>query len=78
MADVSIRDLRNSGGEVVDRAARGEPIRITRAGEPVAELRALSPTGLSASALLERWRNLPAVDPLALRRDLDQVLDPRL
>jgi antitoxin (DNA-binding transcriptional repressor) of toxin-antitoxin stability system len=78
MTDVSIRELRNSGGEVVDRAARGEPIRITRAGEPVAELRALAPAGLTADALLERWRNLPAVDPIALRRDLDQVLDPRL
>jgi antitoxin (DNA-binding transcriptional repressor) of toxin-antitoxin stability system len=78
MADVSIRDLRNSGGEVVDRAARGEPIRITRAGQPVAELRALPATGPSASTLLERWRNLPAVDPIALRRDLDQVMEPRL
>ena len=42
MADVSIRDLRNNGGEVVDRAARGEPITITRAGKRVAELRPLS------------------------------------
>jgi antitoxin (DNA-binding transcriptional repressor) of toxin-antitoxin stability system len=78
MADVSIRELRNSGGEVVDRAARGEPIRITRAGEPVAELRALPPPGFSAGALLERWRNLPKVDPIALRRDLDQALDPEV
>jgi antitoxin (DNA-binding transcriptional repressor) of toxin-antitoxin stability system len=78
VADVSIRDLRNRGGDVVDRAARGEPIRITRAGEPVAELRALPPAGLRAPALLERWRNLPAVDPSALRRDLDQLLDSRL
>jgi antitoxin (DNA-binding transcriptional repressor) of toxin-antitoxin stability system len=78
MADVSIRDLRNRGGDVVDRAARGEPIRITRAGEPVAELRALQRTGLTASALLEHWSRLPRVDPTALRRDLDDVLDPRL
>ncbi|MHB1469709.1 MAG: type II toxin-antitoxin system Phd/YefM family antitoxin, partial [Solirubrobacteraceae bacterium] len=34
MSDVSIRDLRNHGGEVVDRAASGERITITRAGEP--------------------------------------------
>jgi hypothetical protein len=33
---------------------------------------------LSAGALLERWRNLPAIDPIALRRDLDQVLNPQL
>jgi antitoxin (DNA-binding transcriptional repressor) of toxin-antitoxin stability system len=74
MADVSIRDLRNKGGEVVDRAARGEQIRITKAGKPVAELRALPRTGLSADALLARWRNLPAVDPAALRADIDEVL----
>ena len=78
MTDVSIRDLRNSGGDVVDRAARGEPIRITRAGEPVAELRAIAPAGVSAEALLKRWRNLPTVDPTALRRDLDRGLDARL
>lgn len=78
MADVSIRDLRNSGGDVVDRAARGEPIRITRAGEPVAELRALPRTGLTGAALLERWSKLPRVDPEAFKQDFDDVLDPRL
>jgi antitoxin (DNA-binding transcriptional repressor) of toxin-antitoxin stability system len=78
MADVSIRDLRNSGGDVVDRAARGEPIRITRGGEPVAELRALPRAGLTAAALLERWRYLPLVDPIALRQDIDEALDPTL
>jgi prevent-host-death family protein len=78
MADVSIRDLRNKGGEVVDRAARGEQIRITKAGKPVAELRPLSRTGLSADALLARWRNLPAVDPAALRSDIDDLLESTL
>ncbi len=78
MADVSIRDLRNKGGEVVDRASHGEPIRITRAGKPVAELRPLTRPGLSADALLARWRNLPSLDPIALRRDIDELLDPRL
>jgi antitoxin (DNA-binding transcriptional repressor) of toxin-antitoxin stability system len=33
MAEVSIRELRNRAVEVVDRAARGEPITITRAGK---------------------------------------------
>jgi antitoxin (DNA-binding transcriptional repressor) of toxin-antitoxin stability system len=74
---VTIRELRNHGGEVVDRAARGELITITRDGRPVAELRALR-TPLSAEALIERWRRLPAVDPIALRADLDQLLDWRL
>jgi len=75
MADVSIRALRHKGGEVVDPAARGEPITITRAGKPVAELRPVPPTALAANALLERWRHLPAVDPVALRHDIDELLD---
>ena len=78
MADVSIRDLRNKGGNVVDRAARGERITITRAGERVAELRPLPRPGLTADALLRRWRHLPPVDDAALRRDIDELLDPRL
>ena len=74
MADVSIRELRNQGGEIVDRAARGEPITITRSGTAVAELRPLR-VPLSAESLLDRWRRLPPVDPAALRTDLDELLD---
>jgi antitoxin (DNA-binding transcriptional repressor) of toxin-antitoxin stability system len=77
MAKVTIRELRNHGGEVVDRAARGEQITITRSGRPVAELRALR-TPLSADALLDRWRRLPASDPVALRADIDDLLDSDL
>ena len=77
MTDVSIRELRNQGGEIVDRAARGEPITITRSGTAVAELRALRPP-LSAESLLDRHRRLPPVDPAALRADLDELLDFRL
>jgi prevent-host-death family protein len=29
VSEVSIRELRNRGGDIVDRAARGEPITIT-------------------------------------------------
>jgi prevent-host-death family protein len=78
MISVSIRDLRNSGGEVVDRAARGETITITRAGKPVAELHGLPTGGLSAEVLLERWKRLPIVDPVRLREDIDAVVDPSL
>jgi len=77
MSRVSIRDLRNRGGEIVDRAARGEQITITRSGRPVAELRPLRPA-LSAEALLSRWRRLPSVDPAALRADVDRLLDSSL
>jgi prevent-host-death family protein len=78
MAKVSIRDLRNHGGDVVDRAARGEQITITRSGKAVAELRAIAPSTLSAEALLSRWRRLPFVDPAAFREDLDRLLDASL
>lgn len=78
VATVSIRDLRNRGGEIVDRAAGGEEIVITRAGKPVAELRPLAPRGLSAEALLARSRNLPPVDVERLRADLDAIIDPSL
>jgi len=77
MADVTIRELRNHGGDVVDRAARGEQITITRSGTPVAELRPLRPP-LSADVLVSRWRRLPEVDPASLREDIDRVLDSSL
>jgi prevent-host-death family protein len=78
MAEVSIRDLRNHGGDVVDRAARGEQITITRSGRAVAELRAVSHPPLSVEALLSRWHRLPRVDPAALRADIDGSLDASL
>jgi prevent-host-death family protein len=78
MSDVSIRELRNNGGEVVDRAARGEQITITRAGKAVAELRPVSRSPLAAGALLTRWRRLPALDPTAFRADIDETVDPGL
>jgi prevent-host-death family protein len=78
MSDVTIRDLRNHGGDVVDRAARGEQITITRAGKPVAELRPAAAPALTAKALLARWRSLPRVDPARLRSDLDELLDAEL
>ena len=78
MATVTIRDLRNHGGEVVDRAAAGERLTITRAGRPVAELRPVSSAALTATVILERWRRLPALELATLRRDLDSVVDPHL
>ncbi len=78
MADVTIRDLRNHGGDVVDRVQRGERLTVTRAGRPVAELVPVVARALPADVLLSRWRGLPAVDGEALRRDLDAVLDAGL
>jgi antitoxin (DNA-binding transcriptional repressor) of toxin-antitoxin stability system len=78
MAEVSIRDLRNHGGDVVDRAARGEQITITRAGRAVAELRAVSPPALTAQVLIDRRQRLPSVNPAAFRADVDRILDSGL
>jgi prevent-host-death family protein len=78
MTDVTIRELRNHGGEVVDRVARGEQITITRAGKAVAELRPVSQQPLTAEILLARWQRLPPVDYPAMRAELDEVLDPAL
>ncbi|MCP3936528.1 MAG: type II toxin-antitoxin system prevent-host-death family antitoxin [Actinomycetia bacterium] len=73
-----MRDLRNHGGEVVDRAAKGERLTITRSGKPVAELRPLEREPMSLEVILARRRHLPVVDPDQLRHDLDQVLDQAL
>lgn len=78
MANVTIRELRNRGGEVVERAARGEQITITRSGKPVAELHRVRADALPADVLLSRWRGLPPVDGARLRADLDEILDAEL
>ena len=75
---MTIRELRNKGGEVVERASRGEQITITRSGKPVASLRPLDMKALAADVLLARWRRLPPVDPAGLRADLDDILAAEL
>jgi prevent-host-death family protein len=78
MADVTVRELRNDGGRVLDRVARGESLTVTRDGHAVAELRPLSRPALRASALLDRWRRLAPVDPARLRADIDAALESSL
>lgn len=73
MSDVSIRELRNQGGEIVDRAANGERITITRDGKPVAELSPLDREPTS-EVVLERFRGLPPIDYEAFRADVDEVM----
>lgn len=78
MDQVTIRDLRNHGGEVMERVERGESLTVTRAGVPVGELRPLPRPRVTASTLLSRWRSVPAVDADAFRADVDALLDPSL
>jgi prevent-host-death family protein len=78
MDTVTIRDLRNHGGAVLGRVEAGQHVTVTRDGRPVAELRPLRARGISAAALLERWRRLPPVDAGAFRRELDDIVDQSL
>lgn len=78
MESVTVRQLRNHGGDVLDRVARGEALVVTRDGAEVAELRPRTRRSPSPSDLIARRRHLPLVDPEALRRDLDAVLDATL
>jgi antitoxin (DNA-binding transcriptional repressor) of toxin-antitoxin stability system len=78
MTEVTVRGLRNHGGEILDRVAGGESLTVTRDGHAIAELRPLPRRPLTAALLLQRWRSLPAVDPSGLRADIDAVLDPAL
>lgn len=78
MTEVSIRDLRNRGGEVVDRVVAGEKVTITRAGKPVAELRPIGRPWLTGGAVLEHWAHLPHIDPGDLQADTDRLIDPSL
>jgi len=75
MDDVSIRELRNHGGEVVERVEHGEAVRITRDGRPVAELRPLETACLRLPVVLARFRGLPPIDPAALRSDIADIID---
>jgi len=78
MNEVSVRDLRNHGGQILNRVEVGESMTITRDGSPVALLAPLPQPRLSAVALLENWKNIPGIDADSLRRDIDQALDTTL
>ncbi|HRP07177.1 MAG TPA: type II toxin-antitoxin system prevent-host-death family antitoxin [Gemmatimonadales bacterium] len=78
MERVTVRDLRNRGGQVLDQVARGTSVLVTRDGHPIAELRPVRTRPLPAAELLARWRTVPAVDGDALRADIDSLLDVRL
>lgn len=78
MSEVTVRELRNHGGAILDRVARGESLTVTRDGEAIAELRPLRRHPLQAAALVGRWRWLPAVDAAKLRKEIDEVLDGAL
>ena len=75
---VTVRELRNNGGAVLDRVERGERVIVTRDGHPVAELRPLPRRSPGPAELIERRKRLPSVDLDSLRRDLESVVDSSL
>jgi prevent-host-death family protein len=78
MSVVNVRDLRNHGGEVLERVIAGETITVSKSGLEVAELRPLRRRGVSADEVVRRWKGLPSVDPAALKADIDSILDTSL
>lgn len=78
VVSVSVRELRNSGCDVLSRVEHGETVVVTKDGRPVAELRPLPRRSASPAELIERRRNLPAIDPTALRADVDALIAPEL
>jgi prevent-host-death family protein len=76
MDSVTIRHLRNKGGDVIDRVEQGEMLLVTRDGRPVAELRPVRARGVPRDLLVSRARNLPPVEPDRLRADLDAAIAP--
>lgn len=76
--EITVRDLRNHGREVLERVVAGERLTVTRAGRPVAELHPLASPAVSAHELVQRRRHLPDVDPTGLRDDIDRLVDTRI
>ena len=72
MSEVSEREMRNYGGQILNRVEEGESMTITRNGNPVALISPLRRPRLSATALLADWKNVPVISAEALRHDLDQ------
>ncbi|MFZ4817536.1 MAG: type II toxin-antitoxin system prevent-host-death family antitoxin [Limisphaerales bacterium] len=68
---MSIRDLRNHGGEVIDRVLGGHDIVITRSGRPVAQILPMRDRGTARTTGL-----LDTIVVIALARGLDPALLP--
>lgn len=78
MASVTIRELRNHGGDVLARVEAGETLIVTRSGRPVAELRPVELRGADAEAVLAAFRDLTPVDADRFRADVDSLFEPGL
>jgi antitoxin (DNA-binding transcriptional repressor) of toxin-antitoxin stability system len=80
--EVTQRQLRNEGGEIMRGLDQGESFVVTRNGIPVGELTPLRRHRfVRADAAIAIFRGAPGVDLTRLRADLDSVasqdLSPR-
>ena len=72
---VTVFKLRNDSGQALDRVLAGELLTVIRDGQPVTEMSPISiPAGLSA--LKTRASKLNAIDPVLLRNDLEELVEP--
>ena len=78
VSEVTIRELRNHRGQVIDRVALGEQVTVTRDGRPVARLVPLLRAPLPLEEVRRRWGTLPPMELASLRHDLDAVIEPSL
>ena len=74
MGNVSVRDLLEHGGDVLDRVQRGEFLTVTRDDAPVAEIHPLRRAAKHSAELVRGRRLLPPMELDDLRRDLDAAL----
>ncbi|MBB3037099.1 type II toxin-antitoxin system Phd/YefM family antitoxin [Hoyosella altamirensis] len=78
MESVSVRELRNHGGAVLDRVARGESLRVTRDGAEVAEIRPSPRRAARPAALIASRKHLPRIDFHLMRVEIDELIDAEL
>jgi antitoxin (DNA-binding transcriptional repressor) of toxin-antitoxin stability system len=75
MGNVTVQDLKDNGGRMLERVVNGESLTVTLDGRPIAELRPLPGRALPAATLIARWRRLPPIAVAAFRADLGEGLD---
>lgn len=78
METVTVRELRNHGGEVRDRIARSESPVVARDGAEVAELVPRRRPAKTTADLIADRRTLTGMDLARLRADVDRILDASL
>jgi len=78
VGEATVRELRNHGGEVLDRVQAGERATITRDGVPVAELSAIPRRRVQTRLWIAQLRQQPPVDAGRFRDDVDATVDQAL